>query len=364
MKRGCLSVVALRLMTIFCGMAALPASVLLVSPKVMSQAFINETQTNSLDQQLNVPLNNGLQGEPRERADFFLRLGGQAQRNGNLEKAIANWLQALDIYQRIGDLDGLGLTYNYLGVTYANLGRYREAEDALRRRLGVARTQQDLQGQIYALNNLGTVLLQGGNLQTARETFTEALEIARSVRNREGQGLSLSNLGLVAAGAGNYLEAIERYRTALTLRSVSSDPLGEANTRNNLGDAYRATNLPREALTSYYGALRVAQNSRDIPNQFRAFRGVTQSYIALGQYPPAFKVLDQYMALARQEKNPIEELFSLRLSAALNQAAGNLSNARDYYQKAIALADALGDTQQQALIRNDLAQILYERRSR
>jgi tetratricopeptide (TPR) repeat protein len=330
----------------------------------MSQVFINDIQTDSLDQQLNIPLNNGIQGEDRDRADFFLRLGGQARRNGNLEKAIDNWLQALDIYQRIGDLEGLGQTYDYLGVTYANLARYREAEDSLRRRLGVARTQQDFQGQIYGLNNLGTVLLQGGNLKAAQESFTEALTIARSVKNREGEGLTLSNLGLLAASAGNYYEAIKRYETALILRTQGSDPLGEANTRNNLGDAYRTANLPNDALATYYGALRLARNSRDVSNQFRALRGLVQSYIDRGQYPPAFQLLEQHMALAQKEKNPLEELFSLRLSAVLNQSTGNLSNARTFYERAIALADALGDTQQEALIRNDLAQIIYERRKR
>jgi tetratricopeptide (TPR) repeat protein len=56
-------------------------------------------------------------------------------------------------------------------VTYAKLGRYQQAEDALRRRLGIARSRQDFQGQIYGLNNIGTVLLQAGNLEAAQETF-------------------------------------------------------------------------------------------------------------------------------------------------------------------------------------------------
>ncbi len=375
MKKGYLSVVTHRLGAISLllslgkgfpyGIAVLLASVLLVNPRAMSQVFINDAPTTSLDQQLNIPLNNGIQGEDRDRADFLLRLGGQAQRNGNLDKAIGNWVQALDLYQRIGDIEGLGVTYGYLGVAYAKLGRYREAEDALRRRVGVARTQQDFQGQIYGLNNLGSVLLQGGNLQAAQESITEALTIARSVKNREGEGLSLSNLGLVAASVGNYLEAIKRYESALLLRSQSSDdPLGQANTRNNLGDAYRAANLPRDALAAYYGALRLARDSRDTPNQFRALRGLVQSYTAIGQYPPAFQALDQHMALAQKEKNPIEELLSLQLSAAFYQATGNLSNARSFYEQAIALADALGDTQQEALLRNNLAQIIYDRRFR
>src|SRR5687768_9741744 len=36
-------------------------------------------------EQLDVPLNNGIQGEDRNQADFLMRLGGQAQAQGNYD---------------------------------------------------------------------------------------------------------------------------------------------------------------------------------------------------------------------------------------------------------------------------------------
>jgi len=367
MNRCCLSTVTIRLKAIAsaCGVVAIVSNALVViaSPVALSQVIPGGSQRSNLEQQLDIPLNNGIQGEERDQADLLLRVGGQAQRQGNLEKAIANWLQAIDLYQRVGDTEALGLTYDYLGVAYAKSGLYQQAEDALRRRVGIARTRQDFQGQIYGLNNLGTVLLQARNVEAARVSFTEALRIARSVKNREAEGLSLSNLGLAAAAGGNYLEAIKHNAAALNLRSFSGNPLGEANTRNNLADAYRAVNLPKEALLSYQSALSLAQGSGDIANQYRGLRGLTQSYSALGEYGAALKVLEQHLALSQKEKNRAEELISLRLAAGIYKATGNLANARRLYEEAIALAGALGDMQEQALLRNDLAQVIYYQRS-
>jgi tetratricopeptide (TPR) repeat protein len=338
------------------------ALVLFASTGTQAQFIPSGLPDADLQQQLDIPLNNGSQSPEREQADFLMRLGGQAQRQGNYDKAIANWLQALEIYQQIGDFEGEGLTYDFIGVTYAKMGRYQKAEDALRRRVGVARTRQDFQGQIYGLNNLGTILLESGNPQSARETFTEARTIARSIQNRAGEGLSESNLGLVAAAEGKYFEAIKRYQNALVLRSRSDDTVGEANTRNNLGDAYRAVNLQKDALIAHQGALRVARDSRDIPNQFRALRGLVQSYSALGQYPVGLKVLAQHRELAQREANRREELLSLRLAAELYRATGNFANARVFYQEAISLAGALGETQEETFLRDDLSQIIYYRR--
>jgi tetratricopeptide (TPR) repeat protein len=125
------------------------ALVLFASTGTQAQFIPSGLPDADLQQQLDIPLNNGSQSPEREQADFLMRLGGQAQRQGNYDKAIANWLQALEIYQQIGDFEGEGLTYDFIGVTYAKMGRYQKAEDALRRRVGVARTRQDFQGQIY-----------------------------------------------------------------------------------------------------------------------------------------------------------------------------------------------------------------------
>ncbi len=343
------------------GIAALHSSVLLWSCPALSQNALGTRQKLDLEEQLQIPLNNGIEGESRDEADLLLRLGGQAQRGGNLEKAIAYWEQARDLYQQLGDFEGLGLAYDYLGLTYANLGRYPDAEEALRRRLGVARYLKDFGGQIFGLNNLGSLLLQAGNLEAASTTFIEALDIARTVKNREGEGLTLNNLGLVAALEGNYLQAIKHYQAALGLRRRLGDSLAETNTQNNLADAYFALNQYRDASIEYGVALQLAKDSRDIPNQFRALRGMVKSYSIVGPELLAFKYLERHFALAQEQQNQREELISLRLSAQLYKAKGDLANARIFYERAIALANGLGDSGEEAFLRNDLAQILFER---
>ena len=315
----------------------------------------------SIDQQLSIPLNNGTQTTDREDADTLLRLGGQEEQKGNLEKAIPYWLQALELYQRIGDKEAIGLTYDFLGITYGKLGRYIEAEDALRRRLAVARDRQDFQGQIYGLNNLGTLLLQRGAVDAAIVSFSEAARIAQSIKSLPGEGLSLSNLGLAAASAGDYYQAIKRYEEALIFRRRGDDPLGEANTQNNLGDAYLATEKYRDSLLAYRAAQRLGRQTRDRSTQIRAIDGQVAIYSRLRQYPVAFELLDQRLTLAQESQNLRQELRTLALLAQLYQASGNNPMAQTFYERAIILARSLGDQQQEAFLINDLAQIRFTR---
>lgn len=335
----------------------MPFSKVSVAQLLPSAPIAPASPTGGLQRQLEESSDRGLIREIREQADLLLESGQQAKQNGNVEVAISNWLQALDIYEQVEDFEALELTYDYLGQTYAQLGRYSLAEEALRRRLGITRYQKDLQGQIYGLNNLGTVLLQTGDLQAAEGRFREGLILARQLQSKEGEGLSLSNLGLVAAKRGKYFEAINHYEQALKLRRSS----GKANTQNNLGDAYLAVERPREALNAYrIGLFLATDKNNDIPNRFRALKGMVRSHSALEQYSPALKRLNQYLTLAANQKNRYEQLKGLRLGAQVYQAAGNLSLAKNLYEQAIALASILGETTEEAFLRNDLAQIIYQ----
>lgn len=298
--------------------------------------------------------------EMRNEADLQLRLGSQAESKGQLEKAIAHWQNALNLYQKVDNNQGMGVTYDYLSLVYLRLGMYREAEDALRRRLAFARDAKDFQGQIYGLNNLGTALLQAGRLDGAEMSFNEALVIARDVANIAGQGLSLSNLGLVAANRGDYYEAIKRYESALNYRRKAQDVIGQANTYNNLGDAYLAVKDPTNALYGYRLADSVASDTLDYNNHYRALKGSVASYNLLGRYTQAFAKLNEWAALARKNGDLAQELDATATAADLYRIVGDKQQAEKFYQDAIALAVTIGDQEQQALLRQRLSLATFD----
>ncbi|MFB2937508.1 tetratricopeptide repeat protein [Aerosakkonemataceae cyanobacterium BLCC-F154] len=310
-----------------------------------------------LNEQLDIRINNGTQGESRDEADRLVRLGGQAQQKGLLAKAIPYWLKALNIYAEIGDLEAIGRTYDYLGLAYADLGLFRQAEDALRKRLGVAKANNDLQGQIVGLNNVGSLLLKRRNISGAKTSFNRALSLARATNSPTGIGLSLNNLGLAAASQGDYNQAIKRYEEALIYRSRASDPVGEANTYNNLGDAYRATDNFWDTIRAYGAALRVARFAIDRPNQFRAIDGLVDTYNCAKNYTRTLDLLEERLKIARASENPYQELKSLRLLSQFYRQQGKNMEALMVQQQAICLAQELSETQLVAELLGELIEI-------
>ncbi|MGD2180360.1 tetratricopeptide repeat protein [Lusitaniella coriacea] len=308
---------------------------------------------------LNIPLNNGTRSDERETADRLVRFGGQAERLGNYEKAIEYWLQAADLYDRLGDFRALGLTYDYLGITYVKLGRLDPAELYLRRRLAIARDNDDFQGQVYGLNNLGTMYIQRNNFVGAVVAMEEALNIARSIEFQEGEGLSLSNLGLVAARSGNYAEAVKRYEEAIIFRRRFGNSVGEINTRNNLGDAYLALQNYREAHISYGIARQLAKEARELAGHFRATAGLARTYATMGEPGAALEEVKKWVAFARENNDRAQELAALQFAGRLQLSRGEWRSARTYLVDAIAIAQELQDEQSQTLLYDDLNRLIY-----
>lgn len=327
---------------------------LVLMPQPVRSQIISQ---NIFEQQ---PLNRPLR-DIRNDADTLLRLGEQEERRGSLAKAIPFWVEALELYTSIRDEQAMGRTLELLGITYGNLGQLREAEAALRQRIAIARDNRDFTGQIFGLNNLGVILIKRRGFTAAETVFVEALTLARSIDSIPGQGLSLSNLGLLAFSTGDFDEAAKRYEASLTFRRRGQDPLGEVNTLVGLADAYRSLNQYREAIINYFDALETSRIARDIPNQFRVLTGMHSAYLAINQPELALQFLDQRMLLAQQTNNLQQELSSLIAYGRFYGAVGDRLGARTYLERAIALAANLGETGQEAALRNELAQVIFVR---
>ena len=314
---------------------------------------------DNLDDQLRFPSRPADYEALRRQGDQFLAQGNEAERRGDYLKAIDLWRQAIALYDQIDDLRGLGLAHDYIGLTYAQLGRWEAAEFALRRRLAIARDRGDRQGEVFGLNNLGTVLLRHENPRGATDSFEQALAIARQLQSIEGQGLSLSNLGLAATQRGDYELAIKRLREALVFRRRAPDPVAQANTLNLLGAAYQANGQPNQAIPEYRLARWYAQEGRDLRGQFRAHHGLTTAYAERQDWPLVFHTLREWLALAQETNQPRQTLQALTLSARYLLRLGDGRQASQFYTQAIALARQLQDAQAEAILANEFSQLVY-----
>jgi tetratricopeptide (TPR) repeat protein len=175
--------------------------------------------------------------------------------------------RALDLYRRVGHLDGQADVLNSLGDVEVRLGNYAEAADHLREALELYRDAGDRSGEAWTLYSLGNARTSLGrpDLAAAHERQAPALFKALGVRDGEAWALIALGEALVAAGRapdqqarahlglaaahdvlGNHAAATRHRRLALRLYTSSALPrqptwrppwTGDASSRSRRQDA-------------------------------------------------------------------------------------------------------------------------------
>lgn len=317
--------------------------------------------SEQLERQLDIRPETGTQGQSRDVADQLLRLGSQEVEAGAYDRAIAAWYRAIEIYHALGDGVSAGIAYDYIGLTYAQLSQFNDAEDTLRRRLSVAQDHRDFLGQVHGWNNLGSILIQRGRWAPAQAAFQTALAIAEDVEDDAGIGLSLSNLGLVAQLQGQWEDARKYYEAAVGYRFRAGDLLGQANANNNLGAVYRQLGETGPALGAYLVARDAAQQVGDRNHWLRALDGLIGIYRDRndrGDVAQVRRFLNERITLtSAAEATPFQRLHTWQQLGQYYQQIGDLPAARRAYEQALGLARQLEDNRQEGILMNLLSSL-------
>jgi serine/threonine-protein kinase len=278
-----------------------------------------------------------------ELADAHFRLGYITAEIGDKEAAIAEYQQALALWQELFDTQPsvnqyryhLARTYNNLAILYHATGRLRPAEEAYHQVLNLWQQQADAQP---------TVTEYRGNVAS-----------------------SYNNLGVLYRATGRPEEAERAYQQALALRqkladahpSVSEYQSHLAHSHNNLGLLYRATGRPEVAEKAYQRALALYQKLAGADPSVIEYQSslaachynLANLCSATGRPLEAERAYQQAQALHQKlaDAHPTVSKYQSDLAAShgnlglLYSRTGRPLEAEKAYQRALALLEKLAD---------------------
>jgi adenylate cyclase len=172
-----------------------------------------------------------------------------------------DWLaQAESVFEKNGDLLGLGQVLHYAGTLAAQQGKLDQARIQYEHSLEIRRQLGDEPNISSLLSNLGILARLQGDRQSARALQEEALAIRRKLGNKSAIAVSLNNLGNLALDRGDYTEAEERLEEAVSLQREVGDRYYIANALNNLANVARAQNRFQAASNLYRESLEISRD--------------------------------------------------------------------------------------------------------
>jgi DNA-binding SARP family transcriptional activator/Tfp pilus assembly protein PilF len=254
-------------------------------------------------------------GDPNAEAGALNSLGVIEWLWGQNKEATAHWERAMALSRACGNRQQEARALGNLGVMAFREAQFDQAIKQLRESLELWRELGDLVGQATNLNNLGALELCRGRMESAAVLFRESLAISRLAGDAEAEADALTDVGALACKQQRYEEAEDCQRRALAIFRARGLISGEANALVRLAELQIATGRPEQAIAQLRGALRLASSVDNL--EMRA------------------RVKD-------------------RMGRA-HQAAGNLAEARVYWQEALDIFVMLGSPEAAGEVRGLLA---------
>ncbi|HEV2777841.1 MAG TPA: BTAD domain-containing putative transcriptional regulator [Actinophytocola sp.] len=177
---------------------------------------------------------------------------------GDTDRALAGFWEALDAFRRLGMPIGHAYVLSKIARISADRGNYELATDQLGEALDLCREagSRRIEGQV--LYRLGQTLLSQGRHDEADLVLGTALEVLRGNHDIVGEAFALHALGTVRAKLGRRADAVQLLGEAISLREKMLDSVGMARVYLDLapllaqrGEQAQAVELVQHAVTTF-----------------------------------------------------------------------------------------------------------------
>jgi tetratricopeptide (TPR) repeat protein len=259
----------------------------------------------------------------------------------DLLNALKDHAAALRIKEEIGDLVGIGSSYNNLGNIQTTQGNFAEALKNYFASLKIAEKLDNKIIIVAAYNNIGSVYKKQGNIPEALKNYFTALKIREEIGDKRGIATSYQNIGNVYHTSLNAREALANHYKALKLYEELGDSVGIAVAYTSIGISNELIGKNEEALQNYAAAMKVFKEKGYKEGMAQAYYSIGIVQQKLKQYNDAVSSFNNSKQLCGQIgfKEGLRNVY--RKLAEIDSARGNYKGAYEHHKLYIVYRDSL-----------------------
>ncbi|WP_431882491.1 AfsR/SARP family transcriptional regulator [Micromonospora gifhornensis] len=238
-------------------------------------------------------------------------------------------------------------------------GYFDQWERTHQRALEATRDAGNRRGIAAVLASLGTMHLSRQQPDEARQSLTAALEIFDDLEDLHGLALCRRDLALLDRQIGEDDRALVLYEQAARDFDRVGDVIGRATVLTQSAYVWMRrghTAMAQEQLDEALAAFRSVGYSH---GEAHALRRAGQVLLRRGEHAQAEQVLTRVLEMVRRSRDIIGEGHLLRNLGEVYEASGRHEQAREAYTQALTVREKIIDLGGAALVRLDLARLLF-----
>jgi serine/threonine protein kinase/Tfp pilus assembly protein PilF len=279
----------------------------------------------------------------QQYATGYLHAGIIYQRKQQPDKAAEMFDQAERLYRAGSNQEGIIEVLRQRGILYRNKNMFDSAKSQFEQSLEASRGIGQEAQQITALIELSYLASRRGISAEAENYAQQAVSFAQQKQLENLTAGGLIELGNTFLAKGNYEKAEYYFRQAILFAHANKGRLREAIGMMNLSGIYIQTLRVDEGLNMAQQTLQFFQQENYPRNAFLCLTHIARAHRRKGDYIAARQALDQKLELAKQSGSQGSIADTQMEFGALRLDQEQLPPALDHYENAIKLYGTTND---------------------
>ncbi|MEO9532484.1 MAG: tetratricopeptide repeat protein [Crocinitomicaceae bacterium] len=221
-------------------------------------------------------------------------LGTAYDYNSEFSHSIHYYLKAKNVFENIGNIDGLGVSYNNLGISYLYVNDLDKAESCFNEAYKIYTSIGETATAGSAKMNLGIIYHYRSDFETAIQYYQESYQLMKELGNLKSMGHCITNIGEAYASLGIFDSALVYSRKGEAIDVELNDLEGLGTDFRGRGNIFMAMDNLDSAKYYHIKALDIA---REINRKVDIAAGLSRLAMIeeqLGNYKEALAYQTEY----------------------------------------------------------------------
>lgn len=240
-------------------------------------------------------------------ATAYLRAGVVYNRKGDPANATALFAKAEELYLAASNNEGLNEVFRQRGILFRNNGEYEKAKQQFQQSLNASRALGNEAQQITAFIELSYLASKRGLVSEAESYAQQAVTIAQQNQLENLTASGLLELGNTFSAKGDTEKAEHYFRQAIQFARANKGRLREAQGLTNLGGLYIQTLRIDEGLQMAQQALQFFQQENYPRIAAICLTHIARANRRKGDYEAARQALNQKLEAAKLSQSQTAE---------------------------------------------------------
>ena len=292
-------------------------------------------------------------------ATAYLRAGIVYNRKTESTKATEMFDKAEQLYRAGSNNEGVNEVLRQRGILYRDKGNYQEAQAQFQQSLDAARAIGNEAQQITALIELSYLASLKGSVSDAENYAQQAVTFAQQKQLENLTAGALLELGNTFSSQGDLKKAEHYFDQAIQFAQANKGRVREARGLSNLGGLYIQTLRIDDGLRMVQQALDFFLRANYPRNVGSCLTQIGRGYRRKGDYTAAAQALNQKLDLAKQSNSQPAIADAYVELGALNFDQEKWPSALEQYDNALKIYESIGNKCRIAFCKANRGNILW-----